>query len=364
MEICSVDLGRMSYNIYIGSQILSKIGSLLRGHGMGKKALLITCSPVRSLYGEQVEAAIRSEGFDLHVVELPDGEGTKDMASVSRLYDEAIDFNCERNSPVIALGGGVIGDVAGFFAATYLRGVPFVQVPTTLLAQVDSSVGGKVGVNHPKGKNMIGAFYQPAFVLTDIDTLKTLPAREFRSGLAEVIKYGVIWDEELFTLLEGRVDDLAAGHMGNAIEIVARCCRIKATVVSMDERESGLRAILNYGHTVGHSLERATNFLRYRHGEAVAIGMISAALLSERMGVSEGVLQRLAGLLRRAGLPLLWEGVSVEEIIDGFKYDKKLRDGRTRFILPEAIGRMTVREGIPESLLRETLEAQERLFLQ
>ncbi len=362
MEICSVNLDKNSYTMYVGSQILSKIGSLLKENDMGEKALLITCFPIQRLYGEYVESIIRDAGFDLRVIELPDGEGTKDLKVVARLYDEAIEFGCDRNSPVIALGGGVIGDVAGFFAATYLRGIPFVQIPTTLLAQVDSSVGGKVGVNHFKGKNMIGAFYQPKFVLSDIEVLKSLPEREFRSGLAEVIKYGVIWDEELFSILESNINGLSRGELGDSPRIVARCCRIKAAVVEQDERETNLRAILNYGHTVGHSVERASKFARYRHGEAVSIGMVSAALLSERMGLSKGITKRIVNLLHGVGLPLIWDDLEVEEIITGFKYDKKFRDGRIRFILPEAIGKVRMRDDVSESLLKETLETQKNLF--
>ncbi len=358
MDVFRVDLHGKSYNIYIGSGILSTAGALLKEHGVGRKVLLVTCPTVRKLYGDVVETAIKDEGYSLCVVELPDGEATKSLDTLAYLYDQAIGFGCERNSSVIALGGGVIGDVTGLFAATYLRGVPFVQIPTTLLAQVDSSVGGKVAVNHREGKNLIGAFYQPLFVLSDVDTLNTLPHREFLSGLAEVIKYGIICDEPLFLRLEKDSQCLANGYLKDSVDIVAQCCRDKAGVVEEDERETGVRAILNYGHTVGHSIERATGFSHYRHGEAVAIGMVSAALLSQRIGMARDVAPRICRLLRVAGLPVVWEGVQVSEIISGFKYDKKIKDGKVRFVLPQSIGRVSIRDDISESLLRDVLEEQ------
>jgi 3-dehydroquinate synthase len=268
------------------------------------------------------------------------------------LYDYALENGLERQSAVVALGGGVIGDLAGFFAATYMRGVPFIQVPTTLLAQVDSSVGGKVGVNHPKGKNMIGCFYQPRLVFTDVATLRTLPRRELRAGLAEVIKYGVIWDEGFFCFLEKNLEGVFDLDQQVLTKIVRNSCAIKAEIVEKDEREAGLRAILNFGHTVGHAIEAITEYRVYRHGEAVALGMVVAATIAVRRGLLAPELKkRLVSFLERAGLPT---GVPAfgEELLEIMKKDKKVQRGRIRFVLPLALGQVEIFSDIePEEIM-------------
>ncbi|MDI6631954.1 MAG: 3-dehydroquinate synthase, partial [Thermoanaerobacteraceae bacterium] len=299
-----VELGPRSYPIYVASGCLGKLGRIAQQHLTGRRMLVVTNPVVAGLYGEAVKRSLAEAGFQVGEAQIPDGEEYKTLATVAGLYDAAFTGGLERGDAVLALGGGVVGDIAGFLAATYMRGVPFVQVPTTLLAQVDSSVGGKVGVNHPGGKNLIGAFYQPRFVLIDPDTLATLPSREVRAGLAEVIKYGVISDAGFFSWLEANIDRLLNLEPAALEHAIAASCRIKAAVVSADETETGLRAILNFGHTVGHALEAVTGYQRFVHGEAVAIGMVAAARLAVRLGYFEPPgAERITGLVLRAGLP-------------------------------------------------------------
>lgn len=358
MKTVRVNLGPRSYPIHIGSGLVKDLGNYMKAFHYGKKALLISNPAVSALYGDVVKESLVRSGFEVVAAEIGDGEEHKTLATAEKLYDLAFSRELDRRCPVVALGGGVVGDVAGFVAATYLRGVPFIQVPTTLLAQVDSSVGGKVAVNHPKGKNIIGAFYQPGLVLADTDTLGTLPAREIKSGLAEVVKYGVIWNAGFFAWLEENIGKLLGGDQEALAVAVWESCGIKARVVEEDETEQGLRAILNYGHTVGHAVEALTEYKRFTHGEAVGIGMAAAARLAEALGMLKTSDRlRIVNLVRETGLPVdLPEGLSPEDMIESFYHDKKVTGGRLTFVLPEGIGRVIVRKDVKENLLLALLQ--------
>lgn len=350
----TVGLRERSYQIHIGAGLLGRLGTEIRKRVKGARVLAVTNPTVRQLYGPAAAESLRAAGLTPCWVEMPDGEEHKSLATAAAVYDQAFAAGLDRDCPVVALGGGVVGDLAGFVAATYLRGVPFVQVPTTLLAQVDSSVGGKVAVNHSCGKNIIGAFYQPVLVLADVDTLRTLPDRELRAGLAEVIKYGVILDAEFFAWLEAHLDRLLAGEAGALAHAVETSCRLKARVVEADETEQGWRQILNYGHTVGHAVETLTDYRVYVHGEAVAIGMVAAARLAVRLGMlDKAVFDRIRHLVRRTGLPTAVPGgLSFEQILACMEHDKKARAGRITFVLPEAVGRVRISSDVPPEALR------------
>jgi 3-dehydroquinate synthase len=341
METVVVELGERSYEIRIGAGTLGGLGARLRDLKVGERAALVTNPPVAQLYRDPALRSLREAEIDPVVVEIPDGEEHKNLAWVTFLYDRLLEARLDRQCAVIALGGGVIGDLTGFAAATFLRGVPFVQVPTTLLAQVDSSVGGKTGVNHPSGKNLIGAFYQPRLVWIDVRTLRTLPPRELRAGVAEVIKYAAALDRDLFELLERRIEDVLSLDEALLIEIVRTCCAIKARVVSEDERESGYRAVLNFGHTIGHAIETLTEYRQYLHGEAVAMGMAFAARLSSTLGICEAaVVKRVVKLLERAGLPVtVPEELGGRELLLVIEADKKMSGGKIKFVCLEDIGR-------------------------
>ncbi len=336
----TVDLGARSYPIVVGKGVLSSLGEEMRARLGGRHAHLVTNPTISALYEDAATDALESAGFTVHRIEMPDGEKHKTLGTYSSVLDQMLATRPERSWPVVALGGGVVGDVAGFVAASLLRGVPFVQVPTTLLAQVDSSVGGKTGVNHPQGKNLIGAFYQPSLVWIDLETLATLPRRELLAGVAEVIKTAAIRDGELFALLESRLDDVLALDEAVMRSVVARCCRIKADVVGADERESGLRAILNFGHTLGHAIENSMGYGELLHGEAVAIGMAFAARLSAEHGVcAGGEVRRLVELIERAGLPVTIPAeLSSRALAEAVAGDKKVRDGKVTFVLLGGIG--------------------------
>jgi 3-dehydroquinate synthase len=323
----------------------------------GNRILVITNPTVRALYGGTVQKSLAAAGFVVCEIEIPDGEEFKTLDTVKELYGKALDIGLERGDAVVALGGGVVGDTAGFFAATYKRGVALVQVPTTLLAQVDSSVGGKVGVNHPRGKNLIGAFHQPRFVVADVTTLNTLPVREIRAGLAEIIKYGIIRDVRFFEWLENRLQNLLNLEQTALEHAVSLSCRIKADVVSADEREEGIRAILNYGHTVAHALEAVGCYHHFVHGEAVGVGMVAAARLAVRLGMlSVPEAERIAALVARAGLPVeIPAGMDAEEIISAMFHDKKVVENRLTFVLPEAIGRVRIAHGVPVESINAVL---------
>ncbi len=336
-----VELPGRSYSIWVGEGLLHVSGEYVRELGLGTRCAVVTNPVVAAHYAEPVEASLRKAGFECIRVEIPDGEEFKNLATLTRIYDALVAAGLERKDPVLALGGGVVGDIAGFAAATYLRGVPLVQLPTTLLAQVDSSVGGKTGINHPLGKNLIGAFYQPSLVLADVAALRTLPERELKAGLAEVVKYGAILDAELFSLMEERMEELVALQPAVTSLVVRRCCELKAGVVMRDERESGERAVLNFGHTLGHALESVTEYRRYLHGEAVAIGMVFAARLSVELGLCPPeVPPRLERLLQRIGLPVsLPAEVDAARLLQSLERDKKVQGGKIRFVCIEGLGR-------------------------
>lgn len=347
-----IDLGARSYTIHIGRDLLNSLGELV-GPASGSKIMVVTNPTVNSLYGKTVTGQLEKAGFKVLPAEVPDGEEYKSLDSAERLYDLAYTGELDRKTPILALGGGVVGDLAGFVAATYLRGVPFIQVPTTLLAQVDSSVGGKVAVNHPRGKNIIGAFYQPSLVLADLSTLGSLSDREIRAGLAEVIKYGIIEDEAFFRWLEDNMER-ALRQDSRAMEwIVTVSCRAKAAVVQEDETEQGKRAILNFGHTVGHAVEALTGYSAYRHGEAVAMGMAAAARMAEycgMIGIQER--KRIESLLERAGLPTeVPASLDRRAMLDSMRRDKKVVSSRLTFVLPEAIGKVKIVRDVSEETI-------------
>lgn len=355
MNTLKVDLGHRSYPILIGSGLLGD-KALLGKHIRSGDVLVVSNTTVQPLYGAAVLEALPSH----RVVQatLPDGEPHKTFVNISRLMDVLVANRFNRDCTVIALGGGVVGDMAGFAAACYQRGVDYVQVPTTLLAQVDSSVGGKTGVNHPGGKNLIGAFHQPTAVLADTDTLRTLPDRELRAGLAEVIKYGLIHDAAFFRWLEANVGKLLARDAGALAHAISRSCEIKAEIVGRDEREQGERALLNFGHTFGHAIESATGYTQWLHGEAVGAGMMMAATMSRELGLlAGGEADRLKGLLERAGLPTRVRGVTPPQMLDGMRIDKKVKQGRIRFVLLRGIGASFVTADYAEAALSRALAA-------
>jgi 3-dehydroquinate synthase len=357
MQTVTVALGERSYAIHIGRAVLDEVGKVLGELSLTKKALLVTQPAIAAAYGGRVLQSLRSQGFVAETFEVLDAEEAKGLEWLERIYDRAIELRLDRRSPIIALGGGVVGDLAGFAAATYMRGVPFIQIPTTLLAQVDSSIGGKTAINHARGKNMIGAFYQPRAVLIDVGTLQTLSGRELRSGLGEVVKYGVIAKPELFELLEGCTAEGLLQDAALLTRVIRDCCQIKAEVVSADEHETGIRAILNFGHTFGHAIEAAGGFSTYTHGEAVAIGMVWATDLSQRMGLCQPeLLVRVKQLLQSLGLPIALTA-HIDGIQDRLLLDKKAVAGRMRFIVVEGLGQVSMRDDVPSQLVEEVITA-------
>lgn len=360
MRKVNVSLGERSYKIHIGSGLLASIGLHCARLKLGRTCAVITDKNVGPLYSGEVCAALKRSGFLPTVITVSAGETAKSLKTVGKCYDALAASRLERKSFIVALGGGVVGDLAGFVAATYLRGIPFVQVPTTLLAQVDSSVGGKTGVNLKSGKNLVGAFYQPKLVLCDLDTLASLPEREFVSGLAEVIKYGIIYDATLFRKLEREMARTLARDAKTLSALIARSCEIKADVVSQDETESGLRAILNFGHTIGHGLEAISAYGKYLHGEAISIGQVLAARLSARVSsLSASDAERIATLFGQAGLPT---SVSLTRsdyarLLAAMRLDKKVSDGTARFVLAEKIGKVSHGVPVPQEELDRLLGA-------
>ena len=354
MKTLPLDLGDRSYPIYIGAGLLDR-PELLSRHIPGTRVAIVTNETVAPLY----LARLRTHVVSLKPVEvvLPDGEQYKSLEVLNRIFDALLSARCDRRTTIIALGGGVIGDMAGFAAASYQRGVPFIQVPTTLLAQVDSSVGGKTGVNHPLGKNMIGAFYQPRAVIIDTDTLNTLPDRELSSGLAEVIKYGLIRDPEFFSWLEVNLDKLLARDPEALAYAIHRSCLNKAEVVAADERESGVRATLNLGHSFGHAIETGMGYGNWLHGEAIAAGMVMASDLSRRIKwLSAADITRIEKLIRRARLPVRApDTLSVERFLELMAVDKKVLDGRLRLVLLKHLGEAVVTDDYPRAELEGTL---------
>jgi 3-dehydroquinate synthase len=342
-----VPLGDRAYPIVVGAGVLADVGPRLAGLGFKARCGLVTSERVGQLYRDPVVASLRDAGFDPLVIEIPDGEEHKNLAWLAVLYDRLLDAGIERKTPLVALGGGVVGDLTGFAAATLLRGLPVIQVPTTLLAMVDAAIGGKTAVNHAVGKNLIGAFHQPRLVLEDTDVLRTLPRRELLAGLAEVVKYGVIRDADMFAEIEAKLDAVLALDPGVLRRIVGASCRHKADVVARDEREEGTdRATLNYGHTVGHAIEMLTEYRRLLHGEAVAIGMVAAARVSHGLGLCDAsVVERIERLLDRAGLPTgIPDDLERSALALAMRADKKSAGGRIRFVAVEAIGRVRLVE--------------------
>jgi 3-dehydroquinate synthase len=360
VRILNVPLGERSYRIKIGAGLLSSLGVECARLGFGRRCAVISDTNVAPRFGSRAQAALRAAGFEPALIRIEAGEQAKSLKTFETCCEQLAAQWLERRSLVIALGGGVVGDLAGFAAAAFLRGIAFVQVPTTLLAQVDSSVGGKVGVNLKAGKNLVGAFHQPRLVLCDLDTLRTLPQREYRAGLAEVIKYGIIHDRGLFGRLERDVKRLLARE-GRTLEfVVARCCKIKAEVVEEDETETGRRAILNFGHTVGHALEAISRYGRYLHGEAISIGQVVAARIShEVLGLAQRDVDRVCALFRQCGLPtqVRLSRSELDRLLATMKVDKKVVHCEVKFVLAKRIGHVEIGQTVPEKLLRAAFDA-------
>ncbi len=351
LRTIAVELAKNSYPVVIGERALERLGEQLLGRGFrpATKVLVVSNPVVQHHYGTTALASLEAAGFAASLLEIDAGEEQKTPSSVALIHDEAFARQLERRSLIVALGGGVVGDMAGFAAATWLRGIPVVQVPTTLLAMVDAAIGGKTGVNHPGGKNLIGAFHQPSLVLIDPSTLATLPKREFGAGMAEVIKYGVIGDATLFAELEAAADLSSLTAVGPLLlrRVLERSAAAKARVVAADEREGGLRAILNYGHTLGHVVETLSGYGTWLHGEAVALGMVAAGELAVEMGLWERADQdRQKAVIARAGLPLRWPPLEVEAVLHTLQSDKKVKNGRVRFVLPTGIGTVVIRDDV------------------
>lgn len=355
-EKLHVQLNDRSYDIFVGQNLLKKV-EYLKPHIPKNKVVIITNTTVAALYLAQLENTLQVAGISTTSIILPDGEKYKNGDTINLIYDNLLSERCERSTPLIALGGGVIGDMTGFAAATYLRGVPFIQIPTTLLSQVDSSVGGKTGVNHPLGKNMIGAFYQPRIVLADVSVLSTLPDKELSAGLAEVIKYGLIRDIDFLEWLEENMDSLV-NRDSEALKLaITRSCKSKAEIVGIDELENGERALLNLGHTFGHAIESGMGYGVWLHGEAVAAGTVMAAELSRRMGWLEQVdVERIKKIFSRAKLPVVAPDLGVEKYLDLMGMDKKVEGGKIRFVLLKEVGRAVIESSVPAELLKQTIE--------
>ena len=359
MRSVHISLGSRSYDILIGSAVA--VDEVLPTSGLGRGvAVIVTNTTIAALHLPRIRSALGHAFARVEVVELPDGEEFKTWGSLNQILTALLGWGCDRNTVLFALGGGVVGDVTGFAAATYMRGIPFVQLPTTLLAQVDSSVGGKTAINHPLGKNMIGAFYQPRVVVCDLACLDTLPLRELQAGIGEVIKYGPVADMSFFQWLEGSMEALLAKDREVLADVVQRCCEIKAAVVSSDERESGMRAILNFGHTFGHAIEAGMGYGVWLHGEAVAAGMVMAAELSRRGGlVDEVFVRRLTALIQRAGLPtkgpILDASDNAARYLELMRIDKKSEGGEIRFVLIDSPGKAVLRP-VPDALVREVID--------
>jgi 3-dehydroquinate synthase len=347
-----------SYDVVCHHGALDDLGALMRDAGLQGSAFVVADDAVAALFGERALASLRAAGFEPAIFTFPTGEASKNLDTVSRVYDWLLDHHAERGSAVVALGGGVTGDMAGFVAATYLRGVPFVQAPTSLLAMVDASIGGKVAVDHPRGKNLIGAFYPPRLVVQDTGLLASLPPRCLREGYAEVIKHGLIMDPPMLDVLERDAGRLLAVDPELTAEIVARNAALKAAVVSADEREGGRRAILNYGHTIGHAIEAACGYADILHGEAISAGMMAAAAIGERIGVTPpAVAKRQRALFELYGLPLRHPGLDLDAVLAATAHDKKVAAKRVRWVLLEDFGRPVLRDDVSESVVREALSS-------
>ena len=361
MRNVKVPLGGRSYEIKIEQGLLTELGRECARLGLGKRCAIISDANVGPRFGRKARQALVEAGFEPVLLLVPAGETAKSLKSVQSCYDQLATHRLERKSFIVALGGGVVGDLAGFVAATYLRGIPLVQVPTTLLAQVDSSVGGKVGVNLAAGKNLVGAFYQPRLVLCDLETLAALPEREYRAGLAEVIKYGIIYDAALFERLERDTPRLLRRDPKVLTEVIARCCEIKAEVVGKDETESGLRAILNFGHTIGHALEAISHYGKYLHGEAISIGQVAAAVISAKLlGLPETDVARITALFQAAGLPTKVNLTPAQRrnLFSAMALDKKVSGGEIKFVLARRIGQVEFGQKVPKTVIEAVLKAK------
>ncbi len=356
-QIVPVSLGKRSYDIHIGPAVSGKIAGVLNKEKVSKRGIILTDQTVSALYLGNTRKLLRDEGFDACEYILPPGESSKSLSFCEKILSQMAKERLERNSFLIALGGGVIGDLGGFVASCYLRGIRFVQMPTTLLAMVDSSVGGKTGVNLPEGKNLVGAFYQPVSVLADLDMLKSLPEREFAAGMAEVVKYGVIRDKPFFYFLEKNVQKIKDKDPETLAAIVQRCCEIKAEVVSADEEETlGVREILNFGHTIGHGIEAVAGYGKLLHGEAISIGMVLEAVLAgEKTGFPADAANRLRKLLEAFGLPVKMPALDKSLLMRAMSRDKKVREGRLRFALPEDFGATAVGVEFSEDEVRRVM---------
>lgn len=356
MDEVRVHLGANSYTIHIGSNLLAQTGALLSAAGLTGRVLVVSDQHVSELYGNKVLASLQAAGFSPELYAVKPGEEAKSLVVADAIFSKAIELGLDRKSPIIALGGGVVGDLTGFIAATYLRGVPFIQIPTTLLSQVDSSVGGKVAVNHRLGKNLIGAFYQPKFVIIDTDCLASLPERELATGLAEVIKYGIIADKEFFAYLEANIEDILAKDVTALTKIIKRSCEIKAYVVERDERESSLRMILNFGHTIAHAIEGTAGYGVYNHGEAVGVGMHGAMLLSRMAGlVTDDDVLRVTRLIQAFKLPLTAVDCAVDALLPYLVRDKKAVAGKINWVLATGIGQTQISQDVPHAQVQEVL---------
>jgi len=359
VQTVEVALEDRTYDVQVGHEILPQLGRCCRDLELGAQVAVITDEAVADRYLEPAVTSLRQTGYEVLEVVFSGGEAAKNLTTAEEIFGRLIQAELDRSAWVLALGGGVVGDLAGFVAATYLRGVSYVQVPTTIVAQVDASVGGKTAVNHPLGKNLIGAFHQPRLVLIDTQTLRTLPRRELQAGLAEVIKHAVIRDPELFAFLEENLERIAGMELEpeNLDWLIARNVQIKAKVVEVDEREGGLRAILNYGHTIGHAIEAAADYEQYQHGEAVALGMIGAGEIAVRQGLwDETERRRQDSLLERLGVPAGLRDVPLDLIVERSKSDKKRRGGQLRFVLGRRIGQVEIVDGIVEEMVRGAVE--------
>jgi 3-dehydroquinate synthase len=346
------------YPIYIGESLYADAARIV-AHLPQKKAAIITNETIAPLYLAPLQAALEAAGVAVTPVILPDGEAYKTWETLNLIFDALLGARAERKTTLIALGGGVIGDMTGFAAACYQRGAPFIQIPTTLLAQVDSSVGGKTAINHPLGKNMIGAFYQPRAVLADMAVLDTLPERELSAGLAEVIKYALLGDVQFLAWLEQHIEALRARDRATLAEAVRHCCQMKADIVGEDEKETGVRALLNLGHTFGHAIETGLGYGAWLHGEAVAAGMVLAAETSRLLGwISEADVARVTALIERAGLPILSPDLGVDAWISHMGHDKKVEEGQLRFVLLRQLGQAVIEKGVPLAVLREVLQGR------
>jgi 3-dehydroquinate synthase len=355
MKKVSVELGDRSYEIRVGAGLLERVGLWLREKNFSGKAVIVTDTTVKGLYADVLSRSLTNAGFTVTLLEVPAGEKHKTLETAVRLYDKLTDAFAERTTPVMALGGGVVGDLVGFVAATYLRGLPLVQVPTTLLAQVDSSIGGKTAVDRGQLKNTIGLFYQPVMVVADIDTLKTLPENELANGLAEVIKSAAVRNRNLFNFLEIKINKARELNPDVLEDMISGTARIKAEIVARDERDEGLRGILNYGHTVGHAIEAVSGFW-FKHGQAVAIGMMAAAKISSRMGIlDESEVVRLEKLIIAAGLPTQMPELDKEKVMQAMQHDKKVRHDKIRFVLLKTIGNAFISDEVDPALVREVL---------